>query len=141
MATRRDGRSMVRSRCHPTRSRPAEKSDRSVETIWLGPTRPWPSSPRLTAADWVAETNGAVHPYGDATNDGSMAGQHLNAPIIAATGCELTLGDRFRTAALPPRLPAKPKSLHCQRFAVCVLWRDIDGRDESSGEIWLRQSY
>ncbi len=44
----------------------------------------------FTTADgggyWVAATNGAVHPYGDATNDGSMAGQHLNAPIIAATG-------------------------------------------------------
>ena len=35
---------------------------------------------------WVATSSGAVHAYGDATADGSMAGTHLNAPIIAASG-------------------------------------------------------
>ncbi len=35
---------------------------------------------------WVADAEGAVFNYGDAPNDGSMAGTHLNGPIIAATG-------------------------------------------------------
>ncbi len=35
---------------------------------------------------WVATANGSVINFGDAPNDGGMAGQHLNAPIIAATG-------------------------------------------------------
>ena len=35
---------------------------------------------------WVAAANGSVYTYGDAPNDGSMAGQHLNGSIIAATG-------------------------------------------------------
>ena len=38
------------------------------------------------AGYWVASANGTVYPYGDAPNDGGMAGQHLNAPIIAAAG-------------------------------------------------------
>ncbi len=51
------------------------------------PIRQRPSSPRPTAAGyWVATADGAVYPFGDAPSDGSMAGQHLNAPIIAATG-------------------------------------------------------
>ena len=35
---------------------------------------------------WVASALGAVYTFGDAPNDGSMAGTHLNGPIIAATG-------------------------------------------------------
>ena len=35
---------------------------------------------------WMAAANGSVFDFGSAPNDGSMAGQHLNAPIIAATG-------------------------------------------------------
>jgi hypothetical protein len=35
---------------------------------------------------WVASADGAVFAYGDAPNDGSMAGSHLNGSIIAATG-------------------------------------------------------
>jgi len=35
---------------------------------------------------WVASADGAVFAYGDAPNDGSMAGNHLNGSIIAATG-------------------------------------------------------
>jgi hypothetical protein len=35
---------------------------------------------------WVTSANGSVYTYGDAPNDGSMAGQHLNGSIIAATG-------------------------------------------------------
>jgi hypothetical protein len=35
---------------------------------------------------WVASANGSVYNYGDAPNLGSMAGQHLNGSIIAATG-------------------------------------------------------
>jgi ligand-binding sensor domain-containing protein len=35
---------------------------------------------------WVAAADGAVFPYGDATDEGSMAGNHLNGSIIAATG-------------------------------------------------------
>ncbi|HEY1733180.1 MAG TPA: hypothetical protein VGG23_01950, partial [Acidimicrobiales bacterium] len=35
---------------------------------------------------WVATADGAVYPFGDAPGEGGMAGQHLNAPIIAATG-------------------------------------------------------
>ena len=35
---------------------------------------------------WVASAAGAAYPFGDAPNDGDMAGQHLNAPVIAATG-------------------------------------------------------
>ncbi len=49
-----------------------------------------PASAIFTAADgggyWVAAANGSVYTYGDAPNDGSMAGQHLNGSIIAATG-------------------------------------------------------
>ena len=49
-----------------------------------------PATAIFTTADgggyWVASANGSIYPYGDATNDGSMVGQHLNAPIIAATG-------------------------------------------------------
>ncbi|HMD44687.1 MAG TPA: hypothetical protein VKG43_00905 [Acidimicrobiales bacterium] len=35
---------------------------------------------------WIATALGAVSPFGDAPGDGGMSGQHLNAPIIAATG-------------------------------------------------------
>jgi len=35
---------------------------------------------------WVASTNGQVFPSGDAPSDGSMAGDNLNASIIAGTG-------------------------------------------------------
>ena len=35
---------------------------------------------------WVASAAGSVYTYGDAPNDGSMAGTHLNGPIIAGTG-------------------------------------------------------
>jgi hypothetical protein len=35
---------------------------------------------------WVASAAGAVFAYGDAPNDGSMVGNHLNGSIIAATG-------------------------------------------------------
>ncbi len=35
---------------------------------------------------WVASGQGSVFSYGDAPNDGSMAGNHLNGSIIAATG-------------------------------------------------------
>jgi hypothetical protein len=35
---------------------------------------------------WIASANGAVDAYGDAPNDGSMAAQHLNGSIVAATG-------------------------------------------------------
>ncbi|MGA2303952.1 MAG: G1 family glutamic endopeptidase [Acidimicrobiales bacterium] len=35
---------------------------------------------------WVTSANGSVYTYGDAPNDGSMAGQHLNGSIVAATG-------------------------------------------------------
>jgi YVTN family beta-propeller protein len=38
------------------------------------------------AGYWVASALGAVYPHGDAPSDGSMAGQRLNAPIVAATG-------------------------------------------------------
>jgi hypothetical protein len=34
----------------------------------------------------VAAADGTVYNYGDAPNDGGMAGQHLNGSIIAATG-------------------------------------------------------
>jgi hypothetical protein len=36
---------------------------------------------------WVASASGSVYTFGDAPNDGSMAGQHLNGSIIAASGC------------------------------------------------------
>ena len=49
-----------------------------------------PASAIFTTSDgggyWVASAGGAVYDFGDAPNDGSMAGQHLNAPIVAATG-------------------------------------------------------
>jgi hypothetical protein len=35
---------------------------------------------------WISTASGAVYNYGDAPNDGSLAGMHLNGPIIAATG-------------------------------------------------------
>ena len=35
---------------------------------------------------WVASAAGAVFAYGDAPNDGSMVGNHLNSSIIAGTG-------------------------------------------------------
>jgi hypothetical protein len=35
---------------------------------------------------WVGSAAGAVYSYGDAPDDGSMAGNHLNGSIIAATG-------------------------------------------------------
>ena len=35
---------------------------------------------------WVATAGGAVDNYGDAPADGSMAGAHLNAPVVAASG-------------------------------------------------------
>ena len=35
---------------------------------------------------WIASANGAVNAYGDAPNDGSMAAEHLNGSIVAATG-------------------------------------------------------
>ena len=38
------------------------------------------------AGYWVATAAGVVYNYGDATADGSMAGTHLNAPVIAASG-------------------------------------------------------
>ena len=49
-----------------------------------------PASAIFTTSDgagyWVASANGSVYTYGDAPGDGSMAGQHLNGSIIAATG-------------------------------------------------------
>jgi hypothetical protein len=49
-----------------------------------------PATAIFTTSDgggyWVTPANGAVYTYGDAPNDGSMAGQHLNGAIIAATG-------------------------------------------------------
>jgi Subtilase family len=51
---------------------------------------PNPASAIYSTSDgqgfWVATASGAVYPFGDAPNDGSMAGNHLNAPIIAAVG-------------------------------------------------------
>ncbi len=38
------------------------------------------------AGYWVATAAGGVYNYGDATSNGSMAGTHLNAPVIAASG-------------------------------------------------------
>jgi hypothetical protein len=38
------------------------------------------------AGYWIAAANGAVYGYGDAPNDGSMATQHLNGSVVAATG-------------------------------------------------------
>ena len=35
---------------------------------------------------WVATADGAVYPFGQTPKEGDMSGQHLNAPIIAATG-------------------------------------------------------
>jgi hypothetical protein len=35
---------------------------------------------------WVSTASGAVYNYGDAPNDGNMAGKQLNGAIIAATG-------------------------------------------------------
>jgi hypothetical protein len=35
---------------------------------------------------WVAAADGAVFSYGDANYEGSMAGEHINGSIIAATG-------------------------------------------------------
>ena len=35
---------------------------------------------------WVSDARGDVYTFGDAPNDGSMAGTHLNGPIIAASG-------------------------------------------------------
>jgi hypothetical protein len=34
----------------------------------------------------VVTALGKVYTYGDAPNDGDMAGTHLNGPIIAASG-------------------------------------------------------
>jgi hypothetical protein len=49
-----------------------------------------PASAIFTTSDgagyWIASANGSVYTYGDAPGDGSMAGQHLNGSIIAATG-------------------------------------------------------
>ena len=49
-----------------------------------------PATTIFTTSDgggyWVGSSNGAVYTYGDAVNDGSMAGQHLNGQVIAATG-------------------------------------------------------
>jgi hypothetical protein len=35
---------------------------------------------------WVATADGAVNTYGDASDDGDLAAEHLNAPVIGATG-------------------------------------------------------
>ena len=35
---------------------------------------------------WVATAGGGIFAFGSAPDDGSMAGQHLNAPVIAAAG-------------------------------------------------------
>jgi hypothetical protein len=35
---------------------------------------------------WVSSATGAVFAYGDAPNDGGMAGTHLNGSIIAGVG-------------------------------------------------------
>jgi hypothetical protein len=35
---------------------------------------------------WVATAQASVYNYGDAPNDGSMVGTHLNGSIIAGTG-------------------------------------------------------
>ncbi len=35
---------------------------------------------------WVSSADGAVDNFGDAPNDGSMAGTHLNGSIIAGNG-------------------------------------------------------
>ena len=49
-----------------------------------------PASAIFSTADgggyWVASGMGGVYPYGDAPNDGSMAGTRLNGSIIAGTG-------------------------------------------------------
>jgi PKD repeat protein len=49
-----------------------------------------PATAVFTTADgngyWVASSRGGVFAFGDAPNDGSMAGVHLNSPVIAATG-------------------------------------------------------
>ena len=43
--------------------------------------------PRRTASGyWVSSALGSVYNFGDAPNDGGMAGTHLNGAIIAATG-------------------------------------------------------
>jgi hypothetical protein len=34
---------------------------------------------------WIASANGAVNAYRDTPNDGSLAAQHLNGAIVAAT--------------------------------------------------------
>jgi hypothetical protein len=49
-----------------------------------------PATAIVASADgggyWVVAADGAVYAYGDAPADGSMAGLHLNSPIIAASG-------------------------------------------------------
>jgi hypothetical protein len=54
----------------------------------VGPSDP--ATAVFTTADgagyWVASALGGVFTFGDAPNDGSMAGTHLNSPVIAATG-------------------------------------------------------
>jgi hypothetical protein len=35
---------------------------------------------------WISTALGKVYPYGDASADGDMSGNHLNGPIVAATG-------------------------------------------------------
>ena len=51
-----------------------------------GSTRPRPSSPHLTARLLGRPRPWAVFNFGDAPNDGDMAGTHLNGAIIAASG-------------------------------------------------------
>ena len=52
------------------------------------PRTPPPQSlrPQTGMGYRVASANGSVFTYGDAANDGSMAGTHLNGAIIAGTG-------------------------------------------------------
>ena len=49
-----------------------------------------PATAIFTTSDgagyWVSSAAGAVYNFGDAPNDGSMAGTHLNGPIIAGDG-------------------------------------------------------
>ena len=74
-----------------------------------------PATAIFTTADgggyWVAAANGSVYTYGDAPNDGSMAGQHLNGSIIAATGSEAGAGGS------PSDLPNSQRV--CESFEKC----------------------
>jgi hypothetical protein len=43
--------------------------------------------PTATGAGyWLVGASGAVYPYGDAPDYGSMLGRHLNASVVTASG-------------------------------------------------------